>query len=105
MSYTPGPWKIGAFDQYGGYDMMTSGVSAGPACLDGASYGQKRCIDMEPDAKDRMMSDASLISAAPDLLEALERMTAQFRKIEPYMNDPGTVVFHACAAIAKARGQ
>lgn len=52
-----------------------------------------------------MMSDASLISAAPDLLEALERMTAQFRKIEPYMNDPGTVVFHACAAIAKARGQ
>lgn len=35
MSYTPGPWKIGAFDQYGGYDMMTSGVSAGPACLPG----------------------------------------------------------------------
>jgi len=87
----------GEFEEHGGYDMMTSGVSAGPAGLDGASYGQKRCIDMEPDAKDSMMSDASMISAAPELLEALEELLR--------LENHSAVTAKAIAAIAKARGQ
>jgi hypothetical protein len=101
MSGTPGPWEAGEFREMGGYDCMTAGVRAGPANLDGADYGQQRCIDMEPDAQARMMADARLIAAAPELAEALQEVMECF--------GPGTMTDStyekACNALAKARGQ
>lgn len=68
---TPGPWVVGEFSDFLGYDCMTAGVRAGPACLDGADYGQKRVAPITDAQKERMMADAYLIAAAPDFLEAV----------------------------------
>ncbi len=70
-NFTPGPWLVGEYDEHLGYDCMTGGVRAGPVCLDGNNYGQKNCTPLEPEALARMMADAHLIAAAPQLLEAL----------------------------------
>jgi hypothetical protein len=73
MTHTPGPWKLGEFSETGGYDCMTAGISAGPAQFDGASYGQKtNGTPMTPEEKARMLADARLIAAAPEMLAALE---------------------------------
>ncbi len=97
MPHTPGPWKIGEFDEHLGYDCMTCGVRAGPAVLDGSDYGQKRCAEIAPEAKARMLADASLIAAAPDLLAALNCLLhATMHRDHPAESDM------AVAAIAKA---
>jgi len=102
MSHTPGPWKLGEFEEHCGYNCMSSAVSAGHAVFDGKHYGQASCQDIEPEAKARMIADARLTSAAPDLLEALET-------IMKYPIIPNTIGYEmvdtARAAIAKARGQ
>ena len=101
--HTPGPWKLGEFSETGGYDCMTAGGRAGPAYLDGATYGQKTLeADMKPDAKARMMADARLIAAAPELLAALERLLANYRPdgSEGAARD----IELATAALAKAKG-
>lgn len=96
--HTPGPWKLGKYDECGGYDCMTAGIKCGPALLDGKDYGQVTCSPMKPDAASQMQADARLIAAAPDLLAALE-----------YWFDskatPGEIARRARAAIAKARGE
>lgn len=74
MPHTPGPWKLGEFDEHLGYYCMTGGIRSGPAVLDGSDYGQKRCAEIAPEVKARMLADAALISAAPDLLAALIEM-------------------------------
>lgn len=96
MPHTPGPWKLGEFEEHLGYDCMTGGVRAGPAVLDGSDYGQKRCRDIGPEAKARMLADAALIAAAPDLLEALRDMVSDRECLSE-----ATIAF-AKAAIAKA---
>jgi hypothetical protein len=70
-NYTPGPWKIGDFGENLGYDCMTCGIRVGPVLLDGRDYGQLPNEVIDPKAKARMLSDAALISSAPDLLETL----------------------------------
>jgi hypothetical protein len=69
--HTPAPWELGEYDDIGGYDGMTAGVRAGPAYFDGRFYGQGRCEPIAADARLRMLADAALVSAAPELLEAL----------------------------------
>jgi hypothetical protein len=73
-AHTPGPWAIGEYDDCLGYDCMTGGIRVGPVCLDGADYGQKWCKEIAPPALERMKADARLIAAAPELLEALQRL-------------------------------
>ena len=70
--HTPGPWELGEFDELLGYDCMTGGVRSGPAVLDGRDYGQRTCAEISEEGKVRMMADARLIAAAPDLLAALK---------------------------------
>lgn len=69
--HTPGPWVVGEWSETLGYDCMTAGVRVGPVVLDGADYGQRRCQPIQPEDKTRLLADARLIAAAPDLLAAL----------------------------------
>lgn len=106
IQHTPGPWKLGEFDEPLGYDCMTAGVRCGNAVLDGSDYGQKRCGEIAPEAKARMLADAALIAAAPDLLEALiemEREKSDYMLRNNLGNPAGeTTNRMARAAIAKA---
>lgn len=71
--HTPGPWIVEPYDELGGYDCMYGCIGIGShITLDGSDYGQKSCERIEPEVLARMESDARLISAAPDLLYALQ---------------------------------
>lgn len=50
------------------------------------------------------VEDARLISAAPEMLEALERLEGMVRLFPPDMDEPNSALAQARAAIAKARG-
>jgi hypothetical protein len=72
---TPGDWMLGEYNDSLGYDCMTGGVRAGPAVLDGADYGQKRCKPIEPEDLERMLADAALIALAPSFAAEVVRLT------------------------------
>jgi hypothetical protein len=101
-SHTPGPWALGEFNEHLGYDCMTSGVRAGQAVLDGMDYGQKLCEEISEEGKARMLADARLIAAAPDLLASLEGLFEQCAMTHKYWGD-GSNTKEADAAIAAAR--
>ena len=65
-------WKLGAFDETGGYDCMTGGIYIGHALLDGRKYGETACQGMSAEARAAMEADARLIAAAPAMLSALK---------------------------------
>ncbi len=79
LKHTPGPWSW-AWKEGGGYDGMTDAAhvfdSAGeiefsPLCvLDAREYGQENLEDCPADVREMVEANASLIAAAPDLLEA-----------------------------------
>ena len=104
--WTQGPWELGEFSEFGGYDMMTAGVRAGPANLDGAyPYGQKtNGTPMEPEAKSRMLADARLIAAAPELADALDNVLMALDLPGPSHCELDNAVRQARAALAKVRG-
>lgn len=97
--FTPGPWVVGQYSDTMGYDCMTGGVRVGPVVLDGADYGQKPCADLHIDDHFRMMADAHLIAAAPDLYAALEWVRDN---LHAHPENTAKVV---AAALAKARGE
>lgn len=96
-------WELGEYDEHLGYDCMTGGVRAGPVVLDGNNYGQRACHPITEVQLARMMKDARLIVAAPDLLEALEAVLAYVIDDEKAQTSP--TVSMARAAIAKATGR
>ena len=71
-AHTQGPWRIGNIMQYVGYDCTTVGLMIGPVYLSCFEYGQKRCGEITDHVRERMLTDARLISAAPDMYEALK---------------------------------
>lgn len=88
--HTQGPWRAGYYDDSSGYDCMTGGLSigpnaAGPIHLDGANYGQGRCKAISRESIERMLADANLIAAAPDLLDAAEMA---FCLLDNFVEDP-----------------
>ena len=115
-AFTPGPWIAGEIDENLGYDCMTAGVRAGPVVLDAADYGQTRCDDLPHYIEEKMLADAHLIAAAPDLYEALspleELATQQAADAPEWYADDGVKVYltigelrRAVAALSKARGE
>jgi hypothetical protein len=72
--HTPSPWELGEWDHTLGYDCMTGGIKVGPVYLDGSDYGQLACRPLPAEGRARLDADARLISAAPDLLEALTKV-------------------------------
>lgn len=102
QQHTPGPWKLGDYDETLGYDCMTGGVKAGPVYLDGASYGQDTCTRISEDQLSRMMADARLIASAPDQNEALELTQILLERLGLEQSDEYQ---RNAAALAKARGE
>jgi hypothetical protein len=106
---TPGPWVVG----YGsGLTGPTTPSVTGPTCA-GRDWGHvpvssgkdtvaivPACVVRRPDGdqqdEDQMNANARLIAAAPDLLEALEKIGKCDKSINGHL---------ARAAIAKAKGE
>ena len=97
-AHTPGPWSVHTEDLRGGRYFIVVRASVLPP------------LDIHEDENGE--ADAALISAAPDLLAALERMVALYRPytdlgIKTLHGGPGVLanVKVARAAIAKAKGE
>jgi len=94
--FTPGPWNIRRIGK------SRTIVEIGPICVD--EYAGSCWIDVSE-------SDASIACAAPDLLEALEGLFADYKALAD-SGDAGnwalediTAGKKAMAAIARARGE
>ena len=91
-SFTPGPWRTDEF-----YDAVLSDVIKDDGQDDvvcSFDYGNK------PD--DEQIANAHLISAAPELYEALAEMCANFTSGNP---DQREAIARAREALDKARGE
>ena len=86
---TPGPWELGEYDDFLGYDCMTGGVRAGPVLLDAANYGQARGRDITSEALEAMMADARYITCAnPKVILALLAERERLREaLKPFVDD------------------
>ena len=97
MTHTPGPWFVSMkpdWDEDGGM---------GPAVYD-CDGGVFAVVDDEPEtiARPFCEADARLIAAAPELLEALERLV---EAAGPQMIEPDLALEFARTVIRKARGE
>lgn len=95
MSHTPGPWVLGEDSDESG---MTYGVRA--AGVDGKYFW---LAEINRDDEDIDCADARLMSAAPELLEALEAFVHWYSENSTEFNRD-MAYGKAIAAIAKARG-
>ena len=91
--HTPGPWSVGV-----------PGPNGCPTI--GTNYGLMTAMIAhsrnEPDQVEECNANANLIAAAPDLLEALERIAELF---DPQSMVGGAALEYANSIIAKAKGQ
>ena len=89
--HTPGPWSVAY------HDVNDQAVVSGQH-TEIATCWHHCVVELET----QMQANARLISAAPDMLEALEGLVASVRGVGP---KDGKVLARADAAIAKARGE
>ena len=98
MSYTPGPWKAMQHP-----DPDCAAISIGGADFTGDDFASGFATVYINTA-----DNALLLAAAPELLEAL---TTCVKELKAWVKDHGEdrktrdAIGHACAAIAKARGE
>lgn len=91
--HTPGPWFVRKIDLYeGGEGVEVVAVDGEVICNNQTYYPQ----ELDP-------RNASLIAAAPELLEALQNMVRLYYS-EDRQDAPGQYARAAVAAIAKATG-
>lgn len=105
--HTPGPWSVAS---------KPSSVVGWPVCAElgtEVAYVQTLVFAGQPIPKEAQ-ANARLIAAAPELLEALEAVSAEYRRLNPMrtadVHKMGCkcircAIDFADAAIAKARGQ
>lgn len=101
-AHTPGPWKVTHDDYAGHYDVSTFDPQMGSEAIAQVFY-----VANAPGGRGE--ADARLIAAAPELLEALEKMLSLLNAVcalsdDNYARDDWQDVLNANAAIAKARG-
>ena len=92
-THTPGPWRVSLVDDTRVEDATGNCVAE----IDG-DYNQ-------PETWPAMEANSRLIAAAPDLLEALERMTYLQSGGPVKSSDADKWLKEARAAIAKAKGE
>lgn len=99
--HTPGPWTI---EDYASPTIL--GRPIWPCTYNGENglWGVATVDDLMGDRPAEVAANASLIAAAPDLLEALKRLESTARILPPHLDEPGSALFDARAAIAKATG-
>ena len=97
--HTPGPWSFD-HDWHRLPSIMANGLLIATCPKLGSPNRNSRTVEQE--------ANACLIAASPDLLEALEAMTALAVREYSYLAHEGTpesaVLKQARAAIAKAKG-
>lgn len=100
--HTPGPWKFGWEDHAHKWAIVTNG--AGSIIANVNTETGPDAISAPATRKMPAAANARLISAAPDTLQALERLLRWVR--EPWADDDSpeneSVIYEAEAAIAKA---
>lgn len=100
--HTPGPWAFSRWDEWGDtrfYIAQADGAPYTPNYSDVATLVAETCIGEKVATQE---ANARLIAAAPELLEALELLTAG---IESSVSDTYIPLVKARAAIAKATGE
>lgn len=97
QEHTPGPWKI-TEDDYG-HEHWLGGDGEGQICVNGWVNGGCKKY---PSKWRKLQADARLIAAAPELLEALERIEMAANAT---VCNTKWIAEHAKAAIAKATNQ
>ena len=90
--HTRGPWRVAQISSTNAHIEFPERGGSLAICFSGNGIGRRQ-----------MVSNANLIAAAPDLLEACEAMLANYGSI--YGSDMDIPVKKARAAIAKARGE
>jgi len=95
--HTPGPWEIDEQDY--GDELWFGGTGCGLVTVNGWSNGG--CKD-QPDEWAQLLTDARLIAAAPELLDALHGLLNVIRETRGLRSYNAVLV--AQKAIAKAEG-
>ena len=98
-------WEVGEWSDHIGYDCMTGGVRVGPITIDAGDYGQEPCVEASHDVRARVMADAHLIAAAPDMAAALTSLLRDIADCEHVNLGGWRSVAAAKAALAKATGK
>jgi hypothetical protein len=96
--HTPGPWNIGTGESWDGAEELIIFDGDAPR----AGYRVNAICKVSPmvSATDKDLSNAILIAAAPDLLEALQGILAV---VNVRIDDPRCATFDAArAAVSKA---
>lgn len=94
--FTPGPWEVGPVDDTVVTHLGADGVRYEIAAIDG-DYNQ-------PDEWPVMEANARLIAAAPDLLEALQKVVSCFDIKDGLSVRDEQAIKHAASVIHKATG-
>ena len=107
--HTPTPWAIHTCNENGPF-LDSFFLSTTAQTWDGNECEQIICrfptgTGQFSDMGRENLANAHLISAAPDLLSALEEMMSVFQDHEQYDEESAEVVSIARAAIAKAKGE
>jgi hypothetical protein len=95
-SHTSGPWKVDGFTKRGTYARISGNDWA---------YFAKVIVRFCDEPSPIGQANARLIAAAPDLLEALEKILVSDREGYPNCNLFSDDLARAKAAIAKAKGE
>lgn len=96
MKHTPPPWELNKYEDFTGFSIWAQGRG----CIAERWYDK----DQESPYGDEIVANGRLISAAPDLLAALENllMYGSFQQNGPVAD---AAALYAVAVVKKAKGQ
>jgi len=95
-AHTQGPWAV--------RDIPTGQRYIGPS-QDGGAPSVALVLSRVNVPDERLAADARLIAAAPELLEALQRLSAQCERMRMLGQSQSNAERNAAAVLAKATGE
>lgn len=103
MKHTPEPWFVSS--AYGDGSALWISPEIGPKMvLQGANCLRSDSVKYEQISVDQLQANATLIVAAPELLDIVRDLLSQIRGYQNCNGDKGFVLTDADAVVAKARG-